>query len=427
MKKTFDETEEAPTASGERGSIGFIDPSDEYSIKELHRILRSLPPISVDNLDFSQYNDYVKRFHRFFADNMHKYVYLLRGQELMLKYPHEIITRMIEQRSSVIEKCLNQLQEIKSKSDKETMEKYDKIYSVESFSSKVRALERQEKEARSICERLRKEIEELKKIPPEIIRREWNVEGFHPRQRVKYENDAPFTFTVETREGTEETEIFSKDEHNFDVVYSNGNWLREAGHSLNIIAQAFLSIFNIEGLKHGLNILDNKLVVACCGQVTFKIRPQDVPENKRALEEMIERAKAWEDRAAKAVEEREKYNSCSVKNVEEKITTVLDSARKQKDILLSFERFRVDMTQLIASVCKEYDVIDLYRKSALAIFKEDNRTIDTENFLRLCQVIRKGNVSVITDESNVSFAELDVEKMEKIIKEEFPQKGASPH
>jgi len=422
MKKAFEQA--STTATGkERGTVGFIDPSDDYSIKELKRIMRDISPISTDFLDFSQYNDYVKRFHQFFAGNIHRFVHLLRGQELLIKYPHELVTRLIEQRNTTIKECENDLQDIKTNDDKEKMSKYEKKYSLESFSNRIQALELEEVESRTICERLRNEVKEFEAIPPEIKRKEWNVEGFHPQHRVKYENDAPFTFTVETGDGTEETEVISKDEHNFDVVYSNGNWLRSVGHSVNVVAQAFVKLFDLELLSTGLQMLDNKLVVSCCGRVTFKIRPQDIPENKRSLEELIKRADAWDRRAKEAVEKREKFSSDSVKNVGEKIATIMEGAAKEKDMLLRFEHFRETLTQFLA---KESDAIDLHRKSALVIFSERNKTIDSDNFLRLSQKISEGGVAVVTEESKVNLSELDVEDLEKFIEGEIPQKGTPP-
>jgi len=433
MKKAFDDYEKnlsEPPSKRARGppmpSIGFLDPTDEFSVNELRRKLRELPPVSVDVFDFSQYSGYMKKFLQYFSENIYRFLDLLRGQQLLFKYPPEVISELLQKRRQIAAECNKALEDLEKNPGKQTVAKYEKKYGKDSVSERVSELEKEKGLADSVCEELRGKIDAVINQEPQRIVRNWNVKGYHPQYRLVFEMDAPFTFKVDLGEGTEEAEVYSKMPPKFDVVYSNGSVLDTAGH----IGAFILSIAvhfvppNILPepakilVQGGIAKLDEQLVSTSTGRVVFSVHPKDLPENKRALTDLRNNVRAWEQKAKKAEEQKKAIIDSSSTSVKATVRAILGDVNEDIEVLQAFESFRALVGNLIS---ENIDAIRTHWQVAQVMNEEYlmNRDINTSAFLTLFRSFEEGMLPVVTDPSKVSLSELRVFDLEKHIQEEF--------
>jgi len=422
LRKAFNNGNSSNLPGVPQPTLGYIDPEDAYSINELKNKIMQLPQISFSSLDFSGYSKEVIAFHKTVGDNIHRLVHLLRGQELIQKYPGELVDKLLGEENKTIGGCAKALQDLKANGgNKDILAQYEKQYGKECISERIAMLEKEEAEARATCERLKGSVGSFENQKPVEHLEEWNVEGYHPQYHVVFESEAPFTVkNIELGEGTEPTEVNSKEPPVFDVVYSNGSAFKTVAHFGIKILQFGLSF--VPGVPKFvdpvLGAVDGMMKVKSSGRITFSINPGDLPENRRSLEEMTSNAESWELKANKAKEDRMKYIQSAVNSVEERIRAVIEEAARHRETLEGFQRFRA----LVCDLLTRYSgMIKTYHKAATVLYDGSSgvKIIDMQDFLRLIHDISGNAVNAATDGSSVFFSEMDVSGLAKLLAEEF--------
>ena len=290
--------------------VGYIEPWDDYSIRELRRQIREdLAPINVDNLDFSRYNDYTKRFFDYFKDNIRRFLPLLRGQQLVLKYPLAKIQDLIKQKQNRAEELQKQMNEMKIElQDDQISKKLDELdqpFSLdeteEEFRARIAALESARTHLIDQARGLRKEVHQFKTNPkPIIVTIPWCKNDFYPQERVIFPSKekypqfvgVPFKVKELVIESGKEVSGGKKTPPVFDVTFVEGNAL----------TAIFKKTFNSECQTKG--------------KVVFEIDPRDIPDNVHAIEDKEKRADDCEKRA-KELKRRIKEEGIRRKIVEE--------------------------------------------------------------------------------------------------------------
>jgi len=390
--------------------IGFIDPTDKYSISTLINQLRHLPPVNVDHLRFLEYNKDVESFQRTVGIKINHFKQLMRAQLLLLKYNEPLVNSLLDQDNDKIQSYNKALKDLDENKDNRSV--------VNKFSEEIgdeisAAIQQSKKEIKEIDERyilLMKKIQAIYDAPYEKRSVNFLSEpDYHPVYQVVF-NKCPFR-SVEEVIGEGVTVVKGKDivevrnSGNYNVTYESGSEIRR-----------FFRWFC------------NKVVVSV--KLTLEVKPCDWPDNKLVIEEMQEELNGFKherDELNRRLEELKNMRTSVVRN---NILSFRSDASTRVQMLNDFQKFRTfveDINKWLPKICGlsseggYSDILKLYNEYIDVIYdkKRDNRNILFEEFQEIYDIIRKDRIERVFKIHDVVLSDMNIRTLRQQLDSEF--------
>jgi len=388
---------------GESGSVMYIDPTDEYSITMLREALPKLECVDMKFVTFTQYNDDVSAFRRHLALSLEKYWCLLKGRQLMVKYPSKMIENLISNRKQLLEKHQTSLQLIERDGhDVSLLSKYEEEYGEEALEGRVSSLEKE-------AELLMKEYEELKSAAEEVETADpvvydkisWRQLSYCSTQKIKYKKDVPFVDYKE--ELVPPTHVYKvhalkKGTTQFDVDYAAGHWL-EAG--LSFVLGVFGYITGRSQAESAREVFHAAKTMSE-GTVEFLVNPIDIPENAERVRSLKEQAldrKRQADTKEAQVQELVKASQLGLK---EKVKGIIDLLEHELSLLNNFLAFSSKFEILFEKQEKD---LERYFAVLKKLYPDESRNIEP---LMLFNELHMGNIQPESEISDLSVLDIQL-------------------
>jgi len=392
-----------------KGMLGYIDPSDDYSISVLKKALKELKPVSKEYFSFDGCTDQALHFRSYLGTLMELHSSVLRGEEIFQKYDCHIVSKALAIRKKERDELERDLERLKNAGE-DSVKQYAKQYETDAIMEKADKL----KEELRNCyneKRIRDaKIKEIEEKPPVLYWSDsWNDTGTCVKEHVvryPYGDDAPFDHYVQLLDGeTRPVKVVSTNPKDFEIHYAPDVRAPKIASGLGAALGICLSVVSF-GMALPLSVvcggaLGFALTRPNKGRVEFYVKPKNIPEVAEMMRKLKREAEEYSGKAAILEEEIKAMMESSKAELSQRVKKALDDDKKEVQALEQFLSFENNAHLLYLKRQEDikhfHDVVEKFYPQQ--VFFSD--------FLSLHKRVTGGGIEPLTDEKQIPVTTLD--------------------
>jgi len=398
-----------------KGSVAYIDPTDDFSILSLKQDLQALQPATKKYIKFGSTED-VRLFRKYLGESAGLHNSVLTGQKYFLRYPVLVVSKALESKRKSCTKHKDVLEHL-SKCDEEQLVQYETEYKCDVLKQKADALKNERDGLTKRLEVLQATIKQIRDAEPEVYCSDsWCENGvFSNEHVVRYPpgKDVPFVRYEENLDAgfgeKIETKVISENPEDFEIHYSSSRGVGKILTNIGGLATAVAGVA-LSGVTFGVGLpvamaggaaVGGTMTKHCSGTVNFYVNPKDVPEIAAKIGRLEDEIKVLNAGLGKLEERMSSLLKSSTATLNERVSSMLMAEEEEVRILENFLVFAERVNRLYQ---KRFEKMTEFFKVVEGFYPGDQSFGD---FVSLFKDVVYSKIEIEVDAAKIPFSELD--------------------